>query len=115
MRQTIIVENEFRKVDTIKKHLKALSTLTDCPEPLITVYVQGHFNIVGRGPYTNELNLNYRWYKVTRTYNKYLEVYVPSEKKHFKVEPNSNYGFANHYKPGYRLVVEVFNTLSFRY
>jgi|GEM_PF-3551143 len=111
MPQELIIENEFYKVDQIKKARKSFSDLTDCPEILIKVYVQGYFKIVNRSMWTNELNLDYGWHEVREIKQKYIKVYIPSEKKSFKVSPYIN----EFRKPGFRLVAEVLNNLTFRY
>jgi hypothetical protein len=113
-RQHLTVENEFRNPDEIKAAKNALAVLTGCPVELIDVYVQGHFKIANRSFWTNELNIDYGWYQVTKIGNKYLTIHVPSEGQHFKAEPDLKWGITAS-KPGFRLVAPVFNTLSFRY
>lgn len=114
MKDHIIVENEFRNANEIKIAKKALSDLTGCPEILIKTYVQGKFKILGRGMWTNELDLDYDWYEVTNIGNKHFSVHVPSEKKTFRVKVNQNYIVDFNRKPGFKLVADVYNNFSFR-
>lgn len=116
MGEKITIENEFLKLDEIKTAKKGLAALTGCPEELIEVYVQGHFDIANRSPWTSDLNLDYGWHKVSDLGRKYLEVYVGGEeKKWFRAEPDREHFRLFNRKPGFRLVAEVFNNLSFRY
>lgn len=112
--QNIIIENEFWKVSQISEAKKAFATLTGCPEMLIEVYVQGRFRIPNKSAWTNELNLDYGWYKVTKIGNKYLDVYVPSENKTFKAKPWTCP--VSKRRPGFRMIADTkFSNLSFRY
>jgi len=109
--QRITIKNDFINAKEISEAVKALSTLTNSPEILIDVFVQGVFKIPNRHFLNDELNLDHGWYKVTKIGNKYLTVYVPITEKSFLVKPTMYFNR----KPGFKLVAQVFNTLSFSY
>ena len=111
-REQIIMEMEFTKVNEIKIAKEAFSKLTACPEILINVFVQGQFKIPN--VYEDSLNLDYGWYKVTKIGKKYLTIYIPTEEKSFKAEPDLFYISNFDRKPGFRLIAEVFNNVTFR-
>jgi len=108
---SLTVESDFMRPSEIKDAKNALATLAGVPAALVNVYVQGHFEIVGREPMNSELNLDYGWHKVTKIGRKYLTVYVSGESSHFTVRPLR---WGNR-RPGFKLTSRIFNALSFSY
>jgi hypothetical protein len=111
MTEQISIENSFRNVKEIKVAMKALSDLTGCDEILMKVQVQGRFKIPNRSMWSNELNLQYSWYKVTKIGNTYLTVYLDTDKESYKVYPDLSYN--DYDKPRFRIIAENFKDISF--